>query len=220
MSSPTAQPQSLKMTAVLAEFTAMRAEIQYRSDFQQRILQIHIAFFSVLIPALVASVSAAAAQVPALSVLKTIAPWIVLIVPVESALFGLWYVDHGITIGRLGEYIRTKIETRVAGLLGSAEYFNWESYNKVSVDRYAKPRFRILLLITFSVPAVLCICLGCYYLFLLEPPPYEGVSWYLAFLILSIGFALFIFYLIFLSYMQRAFAVEGRLRAGVQDRDV
>lgn len=210
MTNPVVQRHTLKVTATLAEYTALRAEIQYRSEYQHRILQIHIALFSVIIPALVAAVSTAATQVPSLSVLKELTPWIVLIIPIEASLFGLWYVDHGITIGRLGEFIRTKIETRMEKLLGSPDYLNWETYNKTGTDVYAAPRFGMLLFVTFSAPAFLALLVTSYYLFWISPTPYSAVSWYFALALGIIGGLIFVVYIAFWIYLQRAFVVEGK----------
>jgi hypothetical protein len=71
-----------RLQAILAEYAALRSEIEKRSELQHQLLAIHMT-------ALTAIVGAAIAY-------PDIRYWLTLLIPFEAASFGLWYTDHGL----------------------------------------------------------------------------------------------------------------------------
>jgi hypothetical protein len=68
---------------MLAEYNALKSEIQYRNEFQTKIISIHIIILTAIIG----------------SVLYKHLNWsILLLIPIESSLFGLWYINYLLVI--------------------------------------------------------------------------------------------------------------------------
>jgi hypothetical protein len=162
----------LKLDAILAEYNALRSEIQYRSEFQHRFVQIHIAVFTIVIPSLIAAIiSPTGNQSPALQMLSTLAPWVLLIIPLESSLFGLWWLDHAITIGELGEFIMHRKERKLTTLLHDDELISWETHLRAKIATKAeKPSrqariFRLIYYLTFIGPAAAALLATGYFIF-------------------------------------------------------
>lgn len=123
-----------KVQALLAEFNALRTEIQYRSQFQHGFLQLHITLFGLILGAILTGLAQAQSSgissgtIAQLS--KLVGPWLVLLLPIESSVLGLWYVDHALRIVSLSAYIQQSIEWRVARLLKDPSIMTWESWHR------------------------------------------------------------------------------------------
>ncbi|HEX2349615.1 MAG TPA: hypothetical protein VHI51_14380 [Ktedonobacterales bacterium] len=137
------------LKVILAEYKALRTEIQNRSNAQTFILQVHIT-------ALTFTLGAAATT--------HYFPWLIFLIPIEASIFGLWYVDHASTIARLGEYIQTCIEPNVNKFAQTTGLLSWESGfygRKVSASREKEPiSFESLVFLTFGGPSMLALLAG------------------------------------------------------------
>lgn len=142
------QRLELKLTALLAEYVALRAEIQYRSGFQTLFVQSHITGLTAIFGA---------------AIVTSLGPWLILLVPLESSIFGLWYLEHSLTITKIGKHIQTHIEQKINNdLLESPGLLGWEENYRL--DKIFQPPwwapFRPLRYTTFVGPAVVALLLG------------------------------------------------------------
>jgi hypothetical protein len=144
----------LQLQTLLAEYAALKSEIQYRTGFQNRLVQLHFTF-------LVATLAACLFNI---LTIRTI----LLLIPIESSLFGLWYFDCGLRILEIGAYIRKCIETHFHKILGKNEpkskLMIWESEFKKDFNNdpfVTKACSLILIFLTFGGPTLVCIA---YYL--------------------------------------------------------
>lgn len=140
-----------RLDVFLADHASRTAEIQFRTDVQNRLLRLHVTALTAIF-----GVALARHQVD----------WLILLVPFESSLFGLWYVTHGAVILNIGDYIRVNIAHQVNGIFkqemfdGSSVDPNclmcWENYYAAQHRRVTKRSFLVLRMSTFFVPALLC----------------------------------------------------------------
>lgn len=93
--------QQVALQAVIAEYNALNAEIQNRSGAQNTLLQIHIATITTILGGIF---------------LSPLGYWLVFLIPIESALIGLWWFDNAVNVGELREYISNEIERRIKEL--------------------------------------------------------------------------------------------------------
>lgn len=144
---PAHREEALKV--VLTEYKALRTEIQNRSSAQSFILQVHITALTFILGA---------------AATTRFFPWLIFLIPIEASIFGLWYMDHAITIAQLGEYIQTCVEPNVNGLVHAKGLLSWESGfygEKVSLAPKTKPiSFETLVFLTFGGPSALALFAG------------------------------------------------------------
>lgn len=150
-------PEALSI--VLAEYNALRDEITKRSGYQHQIIQLHVAALTAIVAGIFASKFGA---------------WAFLVVPSESALFGLWYLDHALTIAHLSGHIQARTTFAMVRLGHRKELFTWESsYLNGSLKGSATRvvLFRFTVIATFFGPAVislgaalnlLFVCVDCF----------------------------------------------------------
>jgi len=101
-----------KLNAILKEYEFLKLDILNRSQYQDSYLKLHII-------ALTAILGGAISQKLGL--------WVLLLIPIESSIIGLWYLDHAFSITQMGEYIQKSIEPRVCKLLDEKEIMNWDT---------------------------------------------------------------------------------------------
>lgn len=155
----------LQLQTILAEYDALKSEIKYRTRFQNHLVKMHFILLGAII---------AAGLFNILTIKKSL-----LLIPIESSLFGLWYFDCGLRILEIGTYIRKCIETHVHKILRKNEtrpkILIWESEfrNECNNDPFAiKICSLILILLTFGGPTLLCIAYGYFYFY----PPINNYS--------------------------------------------
>ena len=145
------------LSAMLTEYQAIRTEIQNRSDFQHRIVQLHLAAIAaVLTAALIQGVPAAVA-----------------VIPLTSAVLGLWWLDHALVINEAGGYLkecerrinlllnldafrRSQPSPSTSGLRWPIAFMEWENrYRQGVIYDVTRQRkvFRGLITATFLLPA-------------------------------------------------------------------
>jgi hypothetical protein len=148
----------LQLQTILAEYAALKSEIQYRTRFQNHLVQMHF----ILLVAIIA------AGLFNILTIKTS----LLLIPIESSLVGLWYFDCGLRILEIGAHIRKCIEMHVHKILEKNETRSkitiWESEFRKGFnnDPFAiKVCSLILILLTFGGPTLLCIAYGYFYFY-------------------------------------------------------
>ena len=146
----------LQLQTILAEYAALKSEIQYRTEFQNNLVRMHFTFLGAIL-------------VAGLSNILTIKTSLLLI-PIESSSFGLWYFDCGLRILEIGAYIRKCIETHVHKILGKNEtkpkIMICESEFRKSFNNdpfVIEVCSVILVLLAFGGPTLLCIAYICLY---------------------------------------------------------
>jgi hypothetical protein len=100
-----------QLKVLLTEYDILKKEIQSRSDYQHKLLQIHIGALAIILAAAVGD---------------ALSRWIILVVPFITAVFGLRWIDHSTSIRTIGQYIADHHEVYVDHLLGTNELMNWE----------------------------------------------------------------------------------------------
>ena len=162
-----------KLDAILAEYNTLRSEILQRSEFQNRFVQIHIVALTSII---------------GFTFYQGLKLWALFLIPIESSLFGLWYLDQNIMCIKIGEYIQTSIEPRVSTLLNEINIMNWESYlGCIFTTKHKDTKvYRLSNVLTFGGPSVL-ILLTTLAFFLINkqnfydifqvPPIYALIGW-------------------------------------------
>lgn len=130
-----------RLNATLAEYSALKSEITARSGFQHQIIQLHVTVLTALTGAVFST---------------QFGKWAALAIPIEAALFGLWYFDHALTITELSGYIQFWTEGRIAAEANAREVLKWESGYGQTPNALAALRiwlFRMLIAVTFFGPA-------------------------------------------------------------------
>ncbi len=189
----------------MAEYNALRSEIQYRSEFQSRLLEIHIAALTAILGAAVS---------------KALSLWVILLIPIESSIIGLWYLDHALMIQEIGSYIRTSIQRRAAELLNEPHILWWETAYRVGVATAPTKRvitFRRLLFFTFGGPPLIALAVATAFLILSVPQISDafqiptvlglGPQWWLVFMSWIIGISFFFLYWLHVRYLSKISAI-------------
>jgi hypothetical protein len=121
------EDKSVIMSALVAEFNAMRAEILFRATSQATLMQLNItaagtvAFFAL----------ADGARAPTM-----------IIIPMLSPILGILWLDHDATILKLGRFIKTNLKPAC----NTVANFNLPDYERYAegADALPAPRFAIL----------------------------------------------------------------------------
>jgi hypothetical protein len=134
---------ALKLQAKLAEYDKLKAEIANRSDYQHRLLQIHIAALGLIFAAAFAN---------------SVSHWILFVIPFEALLLGRWWIDHARTIARIGGFIADHHEEYIDSLLNDTDLISWEREGGTRAQHRAARTFRpyrSTISTTFLYPAAL-----------------------------------------------------------------
>lgn len=100
-----------KLQAMLAEYNALTSEYRDRMKIQHNLLQIHVTVLTAVIGVAFSKPST-----------------MLLLIPIESSIFGIWYFDIAITMLEIGTYIRDKIETKIQTSFDDKYIMGWEDY--------------------------------------------------------------------------------------------
>ena len=130
---------SLTVQTLLAEFTALRQEIDSRSSTQHTLLNLNITAVATLI-GLVATENAQES--------------LLLLITLTSGTLGILWVDHARTIGNIGRYINEDIRPQLETITGT-NVLAWEAANRLYIED-AKVSvnwtFRLAMFFTFFIP--------------------------------------------------------------------
>ncbi|HEX9987297.1 MAG TPA: hypothetical protein VGE45_02330 [Chloroflexia bacterium] len=157
------------LQALLNEFNMLHNEVAYRSDYQSRFLQFHITTLTLILGAAISTLASAESDFNAVQIFS---PWVLLIIPIESCIFGLWYLDHALVIAEIGYYIQTRIETRIRVLVDDPSIFWWEEYIRTGgtiAGQRRSVRVRRPLSLTFAGPALVSMLTTLVFLLLSLP---------------------------------------------------
>jgi hypothetical protein len=133
----------LKLQAKLAEYDKLKIEIANRSDYQHRLLQIHIAALGLIFAAAFAN---------------SVSHWILFIIPFEALLLGRWWIDHARTIADIGSFILNRHEKEIDSLLNDTDLISWEREGEKRAKQHAAASirpYRSTISTTFLYPAAL-----------------------------------------------------------------
>lgn len=133
------------LQVILAEYNALRTEIQNRSGIQSTILQIHITAITFILGGVLT---------------QSFGQWLIFLIPIEATLFGLWWLDHSLVIMEIGTYLRLSVEPRVSKFLNQDKLLSWEADYKEGIIASNQKRnitFNWLVFITFAGPAMISL---------------------------------------------------------------
>lgn len=151
---------------LITEYNSLRTEIQYRSEYQNRLLQLHIATLTIILGT---ALSPLVQSIVGTDLSQLIGPMVILLIPIEASILGLWYLDHEITIFEIGGYIQVFIESKVAEVLQESQVMRWEAGWRVGVttSRVRRDiRYRELVILTFAGPAIIVQIIVLFFLLL------------------------------------------------------
>ena len=131
-----------KLQAILAEYNALRSEIQNRSNSQSHILEIHLTTLALIIGFITTR--------------PEYLKFLILVIPIESSIFGLWYLFHKFSIEEIGDHIRNKIEPRVNELV-RCKVMLWENEGVRYITKSLERSFKGFESITFSAPSIIAL---------------------------------------------------------------
>ncbi len=134
----------LRLQGWLAEFQQLRHEINNRSQLQGALVGLNIASFGV---------------VGGLVVGETIGVGAALGFSISSPLLGLMYLNHDESIHRIGDYIRDRIQPKVASITRQPDVLKWEhEVRKVPLSR--PELVQNVAIALFTIPALFGLILG------------------------------------------------------------
>jgi hypothetical protein len=122
-----AEDKSVIMSALVAEFNAMRAEILFRATSQATLMQLNIT---------------AAGTVAFFALADGARALTMIIIPILSPILGILWLDHDATILKLGRFIKTDLKPTCNAVAN----FNLPDYERYAegADALPAPRFAIL----------------------------------------------------------------------------
>jgi hypothetical protein len=140
----------MKLRANLIQYDALKTEMHNRSDYQHRMVQVHFATIVLL--------AAGAFTAP-------YGIWLVFVIPVEASAVGLAWIDHALTIRRMGEFIQDRHERYIGSLLDDQSVMGWESdwrayEQKRDPSRRLGGTFQNVHNWMFLIPALLALLAG------------------------------------------------------------
>jgi hypothetical protein len=101
----TGDDESKQLVALLEEFKVLRAEIAQRSTAQSALITLNVTAIGVVIGA-------------ALSRLPEPDGRILFVIPILSPILGFLFLDHGLAIRNIGQFIQFRIKPMINGIVG------------------------------------------------------------------------------------------------------
>jgi len=101
---------SLSAQSIVAEFAALRSEIEDRSGHQRALVALNLTVLGTVTG----------------YVLVSKANLILLVVPFFSTLLGLLWLDHAVVIGKLGAYLGEELRDELVTITGNPRIMGWE----------------------------------------------------------------------------------------------
>ena len=134
-----------KINILLAEYGALRSEIQFRNRFQNSFVWFHVFALSSIVGAFFYT---------------NLGYNILFLIPLESVILYFWYSYQDIKIKYIGDYIRTSIESKARELAGDQNLMQWES--KINEERTNKSKkwegfYKYIVQTTFFIPSLLVL---------------------------------------------------------------
>ncbi len=138
------------LQGMFEEYKALRSEIEHRGQFQNSLFQIHVTALTAIIGAIFLS--------------SNFKFDLLLLIPIESSLFGIWYFHHGFVILDMGTYIRQNIEHEFHKMC-CPNIMKWEQYNREKREEDPIRReltFTTLITLTYGLPGAIALLLYSY----------------------------------------------------------
>ena len=135
---PISDAQKQVATILLAQFTALRAEIQNRSTFQTTIVSINVTAIGVISGFYFAQHGD---------------PRVLFVLPILSPILGMMYVDQDANIGNIGRFIQNSIVPELARATGVTRLPDYEVFVR---DFERRGRYRVVL---FGIPILFMFAL-------------------------------------------------------------
>jgi hypothetical protein len=139
-SEPSREDKSVIMSALLAEFNAVRAEIIFRATSQATLMQLNITAAGTV------AVFALADEARALTMI---------IIPILSPILGILWLDHDATIIKLGRFIKSGLKSAYSRVVTGFNFPDNESYvesaDALPATQLAILNFTIAVFATFGV---------------------------------------------------------------------
>ena len=145
-----------RLKILLIEYNTLLSDIKSRNERQNNFLQIHVTVLTAII---------------GIALTKPEYFWIIMLVPIESSIFGLWSNINSLIILRISEYLLCVVEAQIKETLKNfegkksyVEFMNWEIFyrsriqNKINTDLI----YRIIVLLTFGAPSFCCTFIPLY----------------------------------------------------------
>jgi hypothetical protein len=134
------EDKSVAMNALVAEFNAMRAEIIFRATSQASLMQINIT---------------AAGTIAVFALANTKYALAMVIIPILSPVLGIFWLDHDMTIMKLGTFIEKELKPAYARMVPGFKIPDYQDYTS-RIDVLPKPRlsilnFNVAILVTFGL---------------------------------------------------------------------
>lgn len=143
-----------RLKVLLTEYQTLWSDVQSRNDRQNKFLQLHITVLTAIIGVGLTT--------------KIEYFWIVMLIPVESSIFGLWFNANSLTILRIVEYLLCVVEKQIKETLKesdtkylnrSIEFMSWGIFYRSSHNNVFQNDliYRILVMFTFGLPSLICL---------------------------------------------------------------
>ncbi len=198
---PDATPSAADvLTVAMAEFKALRDEINQRATYCHTILNINVV---------------ATGTVAGLVLGNTSRLDLLLILPILGPVLGLLWLDHSYAIRGMGDYINDRLRPQVCDAAGDQSLLGWEGY----LDDFER-RHKLLRFLPLGVPIVVLFAAIPTFA-LLRVVDVIGVDWrgaiWLVGLLLTVSYLTLLLLLLFAPYLRtRRRATRGPEEAGAQ----
>lgn len=142
------------LDAILAEYNSRATEIQNRSAAENTFLQLHITALTAILGGIIT--------------MPHNSHWIVFLIPIESSLFGLWWMGNSSPIWHNGRYVRKFIEPKVNKLLKFNQAMYWETYifENRGIAKKSETPVHNLVFITFTLPSIISVAVSTLLIFI------------------------------------------------------
>jgi hypothetical protein len=143
--------QKLELTVHLAEYAALRKEIELRLGWQTIALSVSLPFFAGI---LVAAMGAMAKDKNNGELWAEQYPIVLAAATVGASILGLLVCNQDLMVFRLGGYIRTELAGRVKAVV-DADVFGWETFHpsqETGVPKLLSVTVHALLFIAAAIP--------------------------------------------------------------------
>jgi hypothetical protein len=107
------EDKGTRVEALIAQFTALRAEIEYRTQAQANLVQLNITAIGAL---------------GGFGLSQYADERVLLLIPVVSTMLGLFWLDHAAVIFEIGDFIRDRILPKLATEASIPDMPNWEKF--------------------------------------------------------------------------------------------
>jgi hypothetical protein len=168
---------------LLAGVAHLHKEIEYRSQFQHQILQIHTVMLVAILGGIVTSVAGVAGT-------ATAWPWLALLIPIEALLSGIWWADHANAIEYANRQINRSLDSPFTILCTTGALFGWAGRRDLPRHTWIDRIYPIAVFGTFALFACFALAFSLFALMGVGTPKVYDAAPVLAWLLWICGAAL------------------------------